>query len=63
MAELAEDRPKVPKPPNRLHLLACALEAAIVAAFIGHRSILGLLLCLAYGWFSATWALVFRGDE
>ena len=43
-----------------------ALEIAIVATFIVHRSIPGLLLCAAYAWFSATWAFVistFRNDD
>jgi hypothetical protein len=62
MAELAEDRPK-PKPPRLSHLLACAIEAGVVATFIAHRSIVGLLLCVGYAWFSATCALAFRDAE
>lgn len=62
MNELAEDRPKVPPPVKPSWLVACALEVAIVATFIAHQSIVGCLLCLAYTWFSAIWALAHRGD-
>lgn len=60
--QLAEDRPKLPKPPSLPHSTACALELGMVATFIAHRSIVGLLLCVAYAWFSATWAM-FRGYD
>ena len=63
MAELAEDRPKAPEPPRLSHLIACGIEAGIVATFIAHRSIVGLLLCVCYAWFSATWAMAFRGHD
>lgn len=64
MTEIAEDeRPKAPKPPSLPHLLACAIEAGIVAAFIAHGSIVGCLLCASYAWFSATWALAFRNED
>jgi hypothetical protein len=63
MTELADDRPKAPKLPRPSWLLACALEAGVVATFIAYRSIVGLLLCVAYARFSATWALAFRRDE
>lgn len=59
MTELADDRPKVPKPPDPRMFLAVALELAMVATFIAHRSWFGLLLALAYGWFSATRAMLF----
>lgn len=62
MTEIAEDRPKPPKAPRPLHVVACLLEIAIVAAFFSERSIVGLVLCLGYSWFSATWAL-FRPEE
>lgn len=60
MATIAKDRPKVPRPARFSHLLACGIEAGVVATFMVHRSIVGCLLCLAYAWFSATWALAFR---
>ena len=63
MVELTEDLPKAPKPVRPSWLLACALEAAIVATFIADRSVVGLALCVAYAYFSAIWALAFRSDE
>lgn len=63
MTELAEDRPKQPKPVSPSWLFACVLEAFIVAAFIINRSSLGMLLCLCYARYSATWALAIRRDE
>lgn len=56
MTALADDKPKVPKPPRLSLLLAIALELAIVVTFATERSIVGLLLCAAYAWFSATWS-------
>jgi hypothetical protein len=41
-------------------LIAVSLEVAIVATFTAHHSIFGLVLCTAYGWFSATRALLER---
>ena len=60
MTTTTSDRPEVPKPPSVPHMLAVALELAIVGTFIANRSIIGLALCFAYVWFSATWAAVFR---
>lgn len=59
MTELAEDRPKAPKLPNIPTLIAVLLELSIVFMFTVHHSVVGLLLCLAYFWFSATRALLF----
>lgn len=59
MAELAEDRPKIPRPPGCSILIAVALEAGIVATFITYRSVVGLVLCLAYAHYSAIRALAF----
>lgn len=60
MTELAEEQRKGRKPPSWPFLMACGLEAGIVAAFIANRSIVGLLCCIGYAYFSATWALAFR---
>jgi len=37
-------------------IVAVCLELAIATTLVVHRSIVGVLLCLAYAWFSATWA-------
>ncbi len=58
--ELAEDRPKTPKPPRPGHLLAAALEISIGVTLTVHHSVVGLLLCGGYAWFSATWSLFAR---
>ncbi len=63
MSELAADRPEVPKPPNWRYILAALLELGMVATFSVHRSIVGLLLCSAYAWYSATWALLFPRND
>jgi hypothetical protein len=63
MAELVEDRPKAPKPPRPSWYVACVIEAGIIATFIAYRSVVGLLLCVCYAWFSATWAMAFQADE
>jgi hypothetical protein len=60
--EHAEDRPQSPKPPRLSHLIAVILELCIVATLVAHRSVMGLLLCAGYAWFSATWAL-FRREQ
>lgn len=39
------------------HSLAVLLELSILATFVAEQSALGVVLCLAYGWFSATRAL------
>jgi hypothetical protein len=59
--DLAEDRPKTPKPPRLGLIVAVMLEISVVATFTVHHSVVGLLLCAAYAWFSATWAL-FQGS-
>lgn len=63
MTELAERRPKAPKPIAPSWLFACFLELGFVLTFSAHRSWFGLLLCCFYARFSACWALTFRGDE
>lgn len=53
-----------PKPPNLQHVLAVALELAIVAVLAAHKAWEGLALAAAYAWFSATWnALVSWGKD
>lgn len=52
--------PKGPKPPSILHMVAVLLELAIVTTFIANRSLFGVALCVAYCWFSATYALFER---
>jgi hypothetical protein len=47
------------RPPIPL-LIAVALELAIVATFMVLHSGIGLLLCAAYAWFSATWSFLAR---
>jgi len=63
MATLAQDRPKVPQPPRIGIILASLLELGIVATLIAHRSILGVVLCVSYAWFSATLALFHHRAE
>jgi len=62
MTTLVEERRKTPEPPRLSHVLACMLEMAIAATLIANRSIVGLLLCVGYLYFSATWAL-FRSSD
>jgi hypothetical protein len=54
----ARERPRKPKLPKPGHALAVAIELAIVGTFTAHHSYVGLALCAAYAWYSATWALV-----
>lgn len=63
MTELAERRPKDPKPVSPSHWLACAIEIGITLTFVHERSIVGLILCAFYAWFSANWALVIGTKE
>lgn len=56
MTDTTRDRVEPPKPPSYRHLLAVALELSIVATFAAEKSYVGLSLCIAYAWFSATWA-------
>jgi hypothetical protein len=57
----------VTRPPPRglkiSHVIAIALELAIVAVLAGHRVWEGLVLVAAYAWFSATWAALFNRDD
>ena len=46
------------KPPRMGAWVAMAIETAIVVTFMAHGSLFGGLLCLAYGRFSATWAIL-----
>ena len=55
---LAATREKEPKPPRIAPLIAVALELAMLGTFAVDRSIVGLLLALAYSYFSATWAML-----
>lgn len=52
-----ERRPPAPKPGLAVWV-AMALETAILVLFFAQGSWLGVLLCLGYGYFSATWALL-----
>jgi len=63
VTELAGDRPRTPKPPRLSHIVAVILELSIVATLTAHHSYVGLGLCGAYAWFSATWALFARPPE
>lgn len=57
MTELAGDAPREPKkPPNPRLVVAVCLELGIVGTLVAHHSVLGLVLCVAYAWFSATWS-------
>lgn len=47
-----------PKLPKFSFILAVAIELAIALTFIYERSILGVVLCIAYFWFSATLAMI-----
>lgn len=57
MEETDEQRPNPPKLPTPSHAVAVALELGIVVTFVFEQSLLGLGLCAAYSWFSATWAM------
>jgi hypothetical protein len=57
--EKTDERPDTPKLPTPSHMLAVVLELGIVVTFVFEQSWIGLALCGAYSWFSATWA-VFR---
>lgn len=46
-----------PEPPRWSAYLAVVLELAIVAVLAAHHSVAGLVLALAYAWYSATWSL------
>ena len=60
MTEHVEDnQPDPPKLPDPRFALAVALELSIVVTFVAERSVIGLLLCVAYAYFSATWAMLF----
>lgn len=63
MNEIAQDRPKTPRPVRPSFYVACTLEAGIVATFLAYRSIVGLLLCLGYAYFSAILSLAFWKEE
>lgn len=52
----ARDKPDNPEPPRLGMVVAVCLELSIVATLTVHHSIVGLLLCVAYSRFSASWA-------
>lgn len=56
MTELVKKPSVDPEPPDFGMLIAVLLELSIVATFVANRSVLGLVLCAGYVWFSATWA-------
>lgn len=43
--------------------IAIGLELAMLGTFIANKSIVGMLLWLAYLWFSATWAWTFSHHD
>jgi len=47
-----------PKGPRLSAWLAMAIEWGIVFTFFANGSLLGLVLCGAYAWFSASWAIL-----
>lgn len=49
-------RKNTPEPPRLGMLVAVLLELCIVATFCANRSIVGVVLCVGYAWFSASWA-------
>lgn len=59
MTALADDVVRKPPPPRRIGgYIAVGLELAILGTFTVQHSVLGVSLCLGYGWFSATWSLI-----
>ena len=56
-------KPEPPPLPSSLHMLAILLEVMIFGTFMAHKSILGMLLCAAYFWWSATYAALFGRTE
>lgn len=46
--------------PTWVHLLAVALELAIVQRLLVYGDFWGLTLCAFYAWWSATWAMCMR---
>ena len=46
------------KPPELRVWIAVSLEIAIAATFISNESVVGLVFCILYLWFSATWAVI-----
>lgn len=61
-----QDRLHEPKPPRIGGYIAVLLEISIVAVLAAEHSVIGLLLCAGYAWFSATWALfanLLRGGD
>lgn len=53
MTSLADRLRRIPKPPRLGLIIAVCLELSIFATFIANRSKVGLLLCIAYFYFSA----------
>lgn len=56
--EQADDLTKTPEPPRLSAIVAALLELSMLGVFAYHRSVVGLLLAVAYAWFSATWSLL-----
>jgi hypothetical protein len=52
---------KPPPSPRPGMFVAVALELGLVMVLAYEHSVVGLLLCAAYSWFSATWALLTWG--
>jgi hypothetical protein len=47
-----------PKPPSHGPLIAVLLELSMLTVFVMERAWVGVGLCVAYFWFSATCAMV-----
>lgn len=56
----ARDRLQPPKGPRLGMMIAVALELSITVTFASLKSWFGLLLCVAYLWFSATGCALFE---
>lgn len=57
-AEAVRRTSEPPKGPRLGAWLAMAIELGIVLTFFANSSGIGLLLCGAYAWFSATWSIL-----
>ncbi len=62
MTEDAQTRDELLKPrrrPPRIGMyIAVLLEVGMVTVFVAEHSVVGVLLAIAYSWFSATWSLL-----
>jgi hypothetical protein len=62
MTELIEKLSGPPEKPNWRLIVAVALELGILTCIAkglpSNASIVGLILCIPYAWFSATWSVL-----